>query len=65
MSGRAADTDGFEHANDAEAGDVASENGLLPAGADERLSGEVINFIGLDVTDDLDEGAEVAEVTFD
>ena len=53
---------GFEELGDAEGGEFAGEDGLGPGGGHEAHGGEVVDFVGLDVFEDFDEGELVEEV---
>ena len=56
------DADGFEHAQDAEAGDLAGQLRLVPGERDEADGREVVDLVGLDLLDDVDEGGLVEQV---
>lgn len=58
----AAFADGFEDAHGAEAGDVAGVFGKVEADAHVGLGGEVVDFVGADVVDEVNQVAGVGQV---
>src|SRR5208282_6915661 len=52
----------LEHAGDGNAGEIAGEDGLFPAGRHEAHGGQVVDFLGPSFTEDFDQGELVEQI---
>src|SRR5262249_28602415 len=54
--------EGVEEPGDGEGGVFGGEDGLVPGGGDEGLSGEVVDLVGLDLAEDAGHGGLVEQI---